>query len=167
MVIHELDKIMRMLGKWPIGLLADIEPMTQTWGQTIYEYSSWWWDDTYRQTKINKLIKTWNRLHSLRCFSFRKKTTVAFLWNFGQCYSTYILAPRHRSNRYWWKLPSSTSESLKVAIGLPIPILYIFGANVHSGCVLQLANVFTLSNESPVVSSIFTKLHVAWYFVLR
>jgi hypothetical protein len=30
MVIHELDKIMRMLGKWPMGSLADIEPMTQT-----------------------------------------------------------------------------------------------------------------------------------------
>jgi hypothetical protein len=41
-----------------------------------------------------------------------------------------------------------------------LAILYNFGANVHSGCVLQLTKFFALSDESPVVYSIFTKLHV-------
>jgi hypothetical protein len=67
-----------------------------------------------------------------------------------------------------WKLPLSTSESPKLALGLLIPslilyflaILYIFGANVHSGCVLRLTKFFALYGESPVVYSIFTKLHV-------
>jgi hypothetical protein len=38
-------------------------------------------------------------------------------------------------------------------------ILYIFGDNVHSSCVLRLTIFFSLSDESPVVDSIFTKLH--------
>jgi hypothetical protein len=54
------------------------------------------------------------------------------------------------------KLPWANLEPTKVALGILIPsdytfltILCIFGANLHSGCVLRLTDFLALPEESP------------------